>query len=132
MNIGDNNGGAVAGSFSLSAQLPNGKSLTFSGYVLQAESESDVHMKIDLAVRAVERQRLIAEVPELEARLEQMLDAKAQMEAILQTTSQLAKLSSQEKSNVNTAKVNLGKLERDIARGTAAIQKARDAAAKVF
>jgi hypothetical protein len=125
MNQGDNNNGAVAGSFTLAAQLPNGKSLTFSGYVLQAESLTDVNTKLDMAVAVVERQRLHAEIPELEAKLEQHLRAKRQSEAIIKEVSGKDRPTSQDKQMLNTHRVNITMLDEEIKRGSEAIEKAR-------
>ena len=71
MNQGDNDGGRVAGSYTLTAQLPNGKQLTLSGYILADDGVDDLNKRLDVAAQVVERQRLAAEVPELEAKLAQ-------------------------------------------------------------
>ena len=123
--IGDNAGGTVAGSFNLSAQMPNGKSMTFSGYVLQGETLAEINAKIDLAMQAVERQRLAAEIPELEKKLEQTESAKSQVETIIKDLGTKERLTSMEKQQLNTMRVNLAQIDADIRRGEIAIANAR-------
>ena len=125
MNQGDNNGGAVAGSFTMQAQLPNGKSLTFSGYVLQGEALADINAKLDVASAVVERQRKIAEIPVLEADLDQKLRQKTHMESHLIELQGKDKLTSQEKQLINTYTVSLKNSDEDIAKGVKAITEAR-------
>lgn len=131
MNQGNNDGGAVAGSFNFSAQLPNGKSLTFSGYVLAGESMAEIDFKLDMAAAAVERQRLIAEVPELEAKLQQYMDARQSHSDVLAEA--IAKMptaknkgeQAQLEVSINTHRVNITKIDREIARGQEALSKSR-------
>jgi len=122
---GDNNLGAVAGSFTLSAQLCNGKQLTFSGYVLQGETESEVNAKLDLACKVVDRQRMFSEIPELEAKLDGHRSAHEQISDILSGLAAKTKRSSTEEQTMNTHKVNLKRLEKEIERGTEAIIEAK-------
>jgi len=122
---GDNNLGAVAGSFTLSAQLCNGKQLTFSGYVLQGETESEVNAKLDLACKVVDRQRMFSEIPELEAKLDGHRSAHDQITDILSDLVKKEKPNSQEKQMINTHTVNLKNIKREIERGTKAIIEAK-------
>jgi hypothetical protein len=134
MNLGDNNsdaalGRAVEGTISLTAQLPNGKSIQMSGYVLTGDTLSDINIKLDVMVAAIERQRLIAEVPELEVKLLQLMDARTQMQAILETTSAKSKKTSQDVQHETTARINIKKLDADIERGEQKVAEAKRAAA---
>jgi len=122
---GNNNGGAVAGSFTMSAQMPNGKSLTFSGYILQGEALADINEKLDVASAVVERQRLASEIPVLEKTMEQQTKARGQVEAIIGELSGKEKLTSQEKQQLNTMRVNLKSIDDDIRKGEVAISDAR-------
>lgn len=137
MNLGETNDSSrvIAGNFTMTAQLPNGKSLNIAGYLFAGEGEDDFNQKLDFTARAIDRQRLIAEVPELEAKLQQLIDAREQMLNILGTFANVAKaggkLSSQQKSSEKTAQDNIKTLDKQIARGEEAVQKARDAVAKV-
>jgi seryl-tRNA synthetase len=125
----DNDGGRVAGSYTMQAQLPNGKSLTFSGYVLASDTVDDVHKRLDVAAQVVERQRLAAEIPELEKKLEQVEKAKKQVETIIEDLGGKDRLSSQEKQQLNTMRVNLKSLDDEIRRGQIAIADATRATA---
>ena len=137
--LGNNDGGAVAGSFNFAAQLPNGKSLTFSGYILQGEKIDAIHQKLDLAAAVVERQRRIAEIPELEAKLDQTMLAMRQAQDIVRDTAkrheELAgkeRLSTSEKVQVekfdeqmSAHKGNIDRLEFQVAKGRLAIAEAK-------
>ena len=127
INQGSNAAGAVAGSFTLSAQMPNGKSLTFSGYVLQGEAVADVNAKLDLAASVVERQRLAAEIPVLEKALEQQIKAKAQFEGIVEELGGKERLSTTEREKQNAMRINLKAIDDEIRRGEIAIADARRA-----
>jgi len=127
MNQGDNNGGAVAGSFTMSAQMPNGKSLTFSGYILQGEVLADINEKLDVASAVVERQRLAAEIPVLEKTMEQQIKAKGQVEAIVEELSGKDRPTTQDKQQLKTMQVNLRSIDDDIRKGEIAISDARRA-----
>lgn len=59
------------GNFQFEAQLPNGKRLILTGYTFDDETGDDLNARLDLAGAVIDRQRFRAEVPELEARLEQ-------------------------------------------------------------
>jgi len=127
MNQGDNNGGAVAGSFTMSAQLPNGKSLTFSGYILQGEVLADINEKLDIASAVVERQRLAAEIPVLEKTMEQQIKNKSQVESIVEELSGKMHPTTQDKQQLKTMQVNLRSIDDDIRKGEIAISDARRA-----
>ena len=136
MHQGDNNGGAVAGSFNFAAQLPNGKSLTFSGYVLAGESMDEIDRKLDIAAKAVDRQRMIAEIPELEMKLLQLQEGRQQsMDIIASTTTEMATVdrkgpgyrqkSAQLELQIQNHSVTIKKYDRDIARGSEVLANAR-------
>ena len=127
INQGSNAGGAVSGSFTLSAQMPNGKSLAFSGYILQGEAVADVNSKLDLAASVVERQRLAAEIPVLEKALEQQIKAKAQFEGIVEELGGKERLSTTEREKQNAMRINLKAIDDEIRRGEIAIADARRA-----
>jgi hypothetical protein len=127
---------AVVGSFNFSAQLPNGKSLTFSGYVLAGESMDEIDRKLDIAAKAVDRQRMIAEIPELEMKLQQLQEGRQQsMDIIASATSELGKLdnkgpgyrnkAAQHELQINNHRVTIAKYDREIARGSEVLANAR-------
>jgi hypothetical protein len=137
--MGNNDNGAVAGSFNYAAQMPNGKSLTFSGYILQGESIADIHAKVDLAEKVVERQRRIAEIPELEAKLDQQLQAMRQAQDIVKDAARRHgemigkdRLTTAEKLQVEkydeqvaAHQSNIAHLETSIAKGKLAVAEAK-------
>jgi len=126
MSAGDNDNGRVAGSFTFQAQMPNGKSLSFSGYILAGQTEAEANITLDMAAKVVERQRLIAEIPELEKKLEQVELGKTQVETIIEDlTSREGKLSSQDKQHLNTMRINLKNLIKQSEAGHEAIQAAK-------
>jgi predicted RNase H-like nuclease (RuvC/YqgF family) len=119
----------VAGSYNFAAQLPNGKSLTMSGYIIEGDTLADVNMKLDFTAQAIERQRLKAEVPELEAKLDNLKKTLVQIDTMIEDMKGKERLSAQEKQNINTLTVNRKKVESDIADGMAAVERAKKAAA---
>jgi TolA-binding protein len=125
MNQGDNDGGRVAGSYTMSAQLPNGKQLTLSGYILADDGLDDLNRRLDVAAQVVERQRVAAEIPELEAKLQQREDQLNQMLGIIEELSGKDKLSSRETENLRTMKTNLKMVNDNIEAGKAALAKSR-------
>jgi hypothetical protein len=125
MNAGDNDGGRVAGSFTFQCQMPNGKSLSFSGYVLAGQTPKELNQHLDIAAAVVERQRLAAEIPTLETKLEQTEKAKRQFEAIIEELAGKDRLTSQEKQQLNTMRVNIKSLDDEIRLGEIAIAEAR-------
>jgi hypothetical protein len=125
MNQGDNDSGRVAGSFTFQCQMPNGKSLSFSGYVLAGQTQAEINQHLDVASAVVERQRLAAEIPTLQTKLEQTEKAKEQVAAIVADLTNREKLTSSEKQQLNTMRVNLKSLDDEIQRGEIAIGEAR-------
>lgn len=125
MNQGDNDAGRVAGSFTFQAQMPNGKSLSFSGYVLAGQTPEEVNRHLDMAAAVVERQRLAAEIPTLETKLIQTEDTRRQLIEIISELSSKERPTSQEKNHLNTHRVNLQNVERQIVAGQEAIAEAR-------
>lgn len=132
--LGNNNDGLVTGTFTFNAQLPNGKTLSMSGYLAQGEDRESINLKMDTCAQAIDRQRLIAEVPELEAKLQQMEDALEQMTVIMMSVESSqkkgAKLTSAQKTQMDAFAVNIPKVKKDIERGQAAVAHAREMAAK--
>lgn len=125
MNPGNNDEGRVAGSFTFNAQMPNGKTLAVSGYILAGDGEDEANQRLDMIARLVERQRLIAEIPELEKKLESMEQALKQTDEIIASLgADGQKLSSQQKQQLNTHTVNRKNILEHIERGKQAIADA--------
>lgn len=120
---------AVMGNFSLQATLPNGKTFSVSGYLFNGESFESLNARVDLLHDVVDRQRTRAEIPELEAKRDQMIKQLDQMREHMQGLEEKSKtvksLTSQEKLALKNITESLGKVQDEIAKGTAAIAEAK-------
>ena len=120
---------AVTGNFSLQAQLPNGKSFSVQGYIYDTESIESLTQRIDLLHDVVDRQRLRAEIPELEAKRDQMIkqldQMKEHMSGLERKKNDGGKLSSQEKLALANIQQSLSKVLEEIQKGTQAIADAK-------
>jgi hypothetical protein len=120
---------AVTGNFTLSATLPQGKSISFSGYLYDGESIESINGRVDLLHDSLDRQRTRAEIPELELVLENSIkrldEIKGHYGVLLKKKDSGAKLSTQEKSALDVMDVNVQKHFDDIATGRAKIAEAK-------
>ena len=120
---------AVTGNFQLNATMPNGKQFSISGYIFDKESVDSLNDRVDKLHDVLDRQRTRAEIPELEAKRDQMARALGNMRDVLlglkakQDTG--AKLTSQEKLTLQNMEVSIKKQAESIEEGTAAIAEAR-------
>lgn len=119
----------IFGNFNLQAQLPNGRSITISGYVFEGESVESLNDRLDQMQESIERQRARCELPELEAKLEmldkQMRDYLEHLEGIEQKSKTAQTLSSQEKMTLSQRKVNMDRFKREAEKGQEAIVVAK-------
>lgn len=126
-------GGApnITGNFSLSAQLAgsSGRSVQFSGYTYADESKEQLDYRLDVLQEVIERQRTRSEIPELEAKREQMVKGLTQAREILTELEDRQKaggqLSSQERMNVKNMRINIAKVSEEIDKGENAIREAK-------
>ena len=122
-------GNAVTGNFTLSATLPQGKSISFSGYLYDGESIESVSQRVDLLHDALDRQRTRAEIPELELVLENCVkrleEIKAHYGVLLQKKDSNGKLSTQEKQALDVMDINVKKHTEDIEVGRRKIATAQ-------
>lgn len=129
MEVMDTKSAAVLGNFQLSAQLPNGQSLAFTGYVFDGESKEAVESRVDIFQDVIARQRARCEVPELEARLDMALKNMRQMNEALTGLENKqdggVKLTAQEKQTINNLRVNLRQANEDIEKGKKSIDDTR-------
>ena len=128
--IGNNDGGAVAGSFTLNTQMPNGQTMTFSGYVLQGESVAEINEKMDVAMMVVSRQRTFAELPELEAKLDGIEKHKGHLIEQLEGWSReppptASNKKAQQQLNIQNAQQQIKMHDKEIAAGRARIAEIR-------
>lgn len=116
---------AVAGSFTFNAQLADGFTMVFSGYVLQGEDTATINQKMDLARAVVSRQRAFTEIPELEKALDSKRDAIEQFETIVADLSSHDKRTSKQTMDINNAQMNIKNLRRQIEHGEKVIAEMR-------
>ena len=120
---------AVTGNFQLTAQLPQGKSISISGYLYHGEAAQSISQRIDVLHDEIDRQRTRAEIPEIEVKLEQSLqrlsDIKTHYAIMEAKVAKGTKLNQQEKAALEVRDVNIEKHKEDIERGRAAIAEAK-------
>lgn len=122
-------GNAVTGNFTIQATLPQGKQVTFSGYLYDGESIESVNQRVDLLHDAIDRQRTRAEIPELEVILEnsmkRLVEIKQHYAVLLDKKAQGNKLSTQEKQALDVMDINVKKHAEDIEIGREKIAAAK-------
>ena len=120
---------AVTGNFQLNAQMPNGKAFSISGYIYDGESKESLDNRVDILHDVLDRQRLRAEIPELEAKRNQMIAQLSQMKdhMLAQDNKVRAggKLTGQDKAQLEQLRVSLAKVQEDIDKGADAIRTAK-------
>lgn len=128
---------AVLGNFQLTAQLPDGKQFNVSGYLFSGESIESLNQRLDLLHGVVDRQRTLAEIPELEKKMDAAVKRLAEYRGFcdaLVAKQQAVKakgsgpkvtLSSQEKQQLDVMDINIKKLLEDIEEGKRTIAEAR-------
>ena len=122
----------VAGSIVINAQLASsGKSMTFSTYVYPTDDTAEINGRIDQAMEIIDRQRLKAEIPELEARLEMKRNNLKQIVTTLETLKErqnTGKLSGKDLDILRNLSTTFERENADIKEG---IEKIAEAKAKV-
>lgn len=122
---------AVMGNFTIQANMPNGKNLTISGYLLEGESKESLDERLDLLQDVTDRQRTRAEIPELEIKRDRILEALGQMKDVLVSLEVKQaggkKLTSQETLMLNNMNTSIAKGKDDLEKGNAAIAAAKQA-----
>lgn len=121
---------AVLGNFQLSAQLPDGKSFNVSGYLFSGESVESLNARLDLLHGVVDRQRTLAEIPELEKKMDaavkRLVEYRGFCDALVhKQQTKKSSLSSQEKQQLDMMDINIKKLTEDIEEGKRTIAEAR-------
>jgi hypothetical protein len=111
----------LMGSFTLQAQLPQGKSFTVQGYLYAGEAIESINDRVDLLHDVVDRQRTRAEIPEIEAELEKVLKQlegnKVHYALLLAKRDKGQKLTQQEKQQLDVMDVNNDLFEKNIQKG---------------
>lgn len=119
----------IYGNFTLTAQLPNGRSINVAGYVYSDDDVAAVNARLDLYQECIERQRHRCELPELEGKREALIQALTQVKESLAELEKRQhagkKLSTQEQMNLRNAGINVKKIAEEIAKGETAIAEAK-------
>lgn len=119
----------ILGTFTLAAQLPNQRTIQVMGYVFETESLESLNDRLDMFQESIERQRSRCEIPELEAKREQMIRGMEQIKEVLAELNDKQKSSGQLSSNERLAlrnhQLNIKKLSEDIDKGAEAIAEAK-------
>ena len=122
-------GRIALGNFNLTAQLPNQRSIQVAGYIYSDDDKHVLEARLDLYQEVIERQRLRCEIPELEAKREEMLNGMRQAREVLTDLETRHKngerLSSQELMTVNNMRTNIKKANEEIEKGSIAIAEAK-------
>jgi len=122
---------AITGNFTLTAQLAgsSGRSINIAGYIYDGESKESVESRLDILQEVIERQRVRCEIPELEAKREQMIRGLEQAREVLADLEERQRggynLSSQERLNMKNMKINIARVNEELDKGTAAIVEAK-------
>jgi hypothetical protein len=121
---------AITGTVTLTAQLAgnSGRGMQVQFYAYDGESKESLNDRCDIFQEVIERQRSRAEIPELEAKKEQMVKGLQQARDVLaelEEKQQSGNISSQERMNLKNMRVNIAKVSEEIDKGTEAIQEAK-------
>ncbi len=122
--------GAPFGNFTLQAQLAgaSGRTMAIQGVIYEGESAESLNDRLDVLQEVIERQRVRCEIPELEAKRDQMLKGIGQAREVLADLEERSKtgtLSSQERMNVRNMRTNIEKAIKDVGDGEKAIAEAK-------
>lgn len=127
-------GELVTGNYTIQGAMPMGKSITMSGYIYASNTVEGINKQIDTMHDVMDRQRLRAEIPELEAKMDQrmagMRNMKDALEALQAKKVGGAKLSSAEKKMVDDMITSIRVVSQDIDKGLIAIEDAKKKAGK--
>lgn len=121
---------AITGTVTLAAQLAgsSGRSMQVQFYAYDGESQQSLNDRCDIFQEVIERQRTRAEIPELEAKREQMIKHLGQARDVLadlEKKQEIGHLSSQERMNLTNMRVNISKVSEEIEKGEVAIKEAK-------
>ena len=122
-------GELVTGNYTLQGAMPMGKSITMSGYIYASNTNEGINRQIDMMHDILDRQRLRAEIPELEAKMDQRMAGMRNMKDALEELQSKkvagGKLSSAQKKMVDDMITSIKVVSKDIDKGLMAIQEAK-------
>lgn len=120
---------AVMGNYQLTATMANGKTFNVSGYLFSGESVESINGRVDLLHEVMDRQRVRAEIPELEIVRENKITHLSQQEKVLagllEQKANGEKLTSSQKQLIENMSVSITALKSDIDKGTQLIAEAK-------
>ena len=120
---------AITGQVTLGAQLPNGRSISVISYIYDGEPQESINARWDLLQEAIERQRIRCEIPELEAKREQMIGGLKQLRQVLNDLEakkrEKGNLTSNEEMAVKNHATQIDRMSEEIDKGAAAIADAK-------
>jgi hypothetical protein len=122
---------AITGTININAALAgsSGRSMAIQAYIYDGESKESLEQRIDIFQEIIERQRVRSEIPELEAKRDQMMKGMAQAAEVMQELSDKQKngtqLSSQERLNLRNLGSNIQKMKEEIDKGSKEIVEAK-------
>lgn len=118
----------LAGQFNLTQQMPNGRTMQIIGYTFDGESTDELNSRVDGFNSVMERQRKKFEIPEIEAKIDQMKLALKQnsdaYDELFQRVNESGKGTSQEKMSLRNYPISIKHLQEEIAKGEAALEQA--------
>jgi len=119
--------GIVTGNFNLTATLgASGRTMQMAGYLYYGEDQESIEARVAMMRSIMEKEQTLAEIPELEAKREQMIKGMNQAREVLAELldkQKTSSLSSQERMNIKNMQVNIAKVDEEIKKGDAAIQE---------
>lgn len=113
-------GDLTTGNFTLQTQLTSATTLTMSGYIFSRNTLEDISKQVDLYANVIDRQRSIANIPNIEARLQQ--DIKALQQLVDSANNLKSKVDSGKKL-ATAEKAQWGNLDTTIKQYQEAIEK---------
>lgn len=125
--------GAITGQFVLTAALAgsSGRSMNITGYIYDGESIQSLNERLDALQEVIERQRTRAEIPELEAKREQLIKGVGNARDVLVALEEKQRtggLSTSERQQIGNMRVSISKMLEEIDKGEAAITEAKQRA----
>ncbi len=122
---------AITGTININAQLAgsSGRSMAVQAYIYDGESKESLEARIDIFQEIIERQRIRSEIPELEAKLDQMIKGMGQAAEVMEDIDKKRKggeqLSSQERMNLRNLGTNIQKMKEEVDKGRKEIVEAK-------
>jgi len=119
----------ITGNFNISQTLgASGRTLQMAGYLYYGEDQGSIEARLRMMSDIMDKEKARSEIPELEAKREQMIRGLGQARDVLaelEEKNKTDKLSSNERMQLQNMRVNIGKVSEEIDKGTEAIAEAK-------